>query len=120
MLSTQGLHAPPRDVELVAGLDNVIALDAMPSVRCCFTCVMPFPGEWRRCEFAVRDATGQVVAEESGATSSGVGITPWNWCANLPFAELVLEANLDGQRRTWPLDLRAATDHDAVRRISLR
>jgi len=118
-LSTPGWHAPPRDVEVTAGGDPVVTLDVAPASHRRFYFTMPFPDQWQRCEFALRDAAGSVVSADS-TTSAATGIGPHRWQAPQPFGLFTLEAVLDGVRRAWPVDLRDVVNTGEPLRFSLR
>ena len=118
-LSTPGWHAPPRDVEVTAGGDSVVTLDVAPASHRRFRFTMPFPDQWQRCEFALRDAAGNVVSADS-TTTAATGIEPHWWQAPQPFGQFTLEAVVDGVRRAWPVDLRDAGSAGEPLRFSLR
>ena len=118
-LETPGWHAKPRDVELTAGMEQFVTLEVVPATKRRFNLTMPWPEDWQRCEFAVRDQDGALLASNI-TTSEGVGVAPHHWHPMLPFGRFTLEAVLDGERRTWPLDLRDGPATDAVMRLSLR
>ena len=102
-------RAVPRDLELVAGQEQFVTLEVVPATLRRFHVTMPWPEDWQRCEFAVRDQAGALLARDL-ATSAGVGIAPHRWHVTLPFGQFTLEAVLDGTRRTWPIDLRDGPD----------
>ncbi len=49
-----------------------------------------------------------------------VGIAPAMWNVVLPFAELTLDADLDGRRASWPIDCRDPATTSVPLRFSMR
>jgi hypothetical protein len=81
--------------------------------------LFPLPDRWQRGTLTIRDAQGDV-AYECGDVTAAMGFDPRIWVPALPLGQYTLEAVIDGQQRTWPLDFRdPATSEQAVR-ISMR
>ena len=116
-VKTDDWHAPPRDVEVVAGQDNLVTVDLVPAVRRRLNVVMPLPGQWQRCALTLRDGSGSLVAKGEFKAPNAWQI-PWQ--ENLPLGEFTLEVDLDGCKRTWPVDLRDPATGSRPLRFSLR
>lgn len=118
-LGTAGWHAPPGEVDVVAGQDNVVMLDLVPATRRRLDVVLPLPDQWQRCELTLRAGSGKVVARTDFEVGYR-GVAPFRWQEYVPLGLFTLEAVLDGQKRTWPLDLRDPATGDRPLRFSLR
>jgi RNA polymerase sigma factor (sigma-70 family) len=109
----------PHEIDVVAGQETLVTLDVVPGCRRRFRIALPLPDRWQRCELAVRDAQGTVIATER-LSPGNVGIAPGMWHVVLPLGALVLDADLDGRRHSWPIDCRDATTAATPLRFSLR
>lgn len=116
----RGWYARPHDVEVQAGRDTRLTLEVVPAIVRKIMFVLPLPELWKRCEFALRDAGGTMVAEIPGYTSEGNGPFPYFWEGELPLGQFSLEATLDGEVTRWPVDLSDSTTSGQVLRFSLR
>jgi len=119
-LHTKGWHAPPRDVDVVAGRDTLLSIDAAPALERQLEFKFPMPEQWQQCDFVLRDREGTMVAEIPGYASESIGPFPYVWKGDLPIGQFTLEATLDGKVNKWPVDLRESVPSEQVLRFSLR
>ena len=126
---TAGLHrfrlqsanwfAPAVDIEIIAGRKNTFSIDVLPATRRQIMVLFPLPDQWQNATLTIRDARGASVYD-CGSVASSIGFTPRFWVPTLPVAQYTLEALIDGQRRTWPLDFGDPSAGQEPMRISMR
>jgi len=119
-LAAPGWHAPPFDVNLVAGQDNTVTVDVVPGARRLLTVTFPYPDRWQAGHMEVRNQQGEVIAQYRNVKSHGIGVSSRSWYAHLPFERLSFEAVIDGARHRRELDLRSPPAPDEVHTFSLR